>query len=82
MAEAAKAAQATSSCAGTRFEAARGERPRDGQADAGRAGVRSLQDPEFTVSLKLAPPKVNVPEPEKLADEFVRVPSPDHPISR
>jgi hypothetical protein len=46
-------------------------------------GVHRVQAEDFTVSLKLAPPKVNVLEPEKLGDEFVRVTvtrSPDKPL--
>jgi hypothetical protein len=35
--------------------------------------VKRLVSEDFTVSLKALPPKVVAPEPEKLADEFVRV---------
>lgn len=35
--------------------------------------LRKLVSEDFTVSLKALPPKVIAPEPEKLADEFVRV---------
>jgi len=35
--------------------------------------VKRLVSEDFTVSLKALPPKVIAPEPEKLADEFVRV---------
>jgi hypothetical protein len=36
-------------------------------------GVNRVVDSEFTVSLKMGPPKVLVTEPEKLADEFWRI---------
>src|SRR4051812_44776982 len=45
--------------------------------------IPKMQDPEFTVSLRAGPPKVIVTEPDKLADEFVRVVitrSPDKPL--
>src|SRR4051812_38870162 len=45
--------------------------------------IPKMQDPEFTVSLRAGPPKVIVTEPEKLAEEFVRVVitrSPDKPL--
>lgn len=35
--------------------------------------IRKLQEPDFTVSLRPTPPKVLVPEPDKLPDEFWRV---------
>jgi hypothetical protein len=78
MAEAAKAREADLATRRARFEA-NAERARETVKQMLDAlGVNRLQSEDFTVSLKLGPPKVIVTDPDALPAEFVRtVRSPD-----
>src|SRR4051812_28562941 len=72
MAEAAKARQVDLAVRRTRFEA-RAESVREtAKAMLDALGGNRLQDPEFTVSLKMGPPKVIVTDEAALAEEFWR----------
>jgi hypothetical protein len=73
MVEAVEARTADLNVRAARF-AAQAERARNTARDMLEAlEVKRLVSEDFTVSLKALPPKVIAPEPEKLADEFVRV---------
>lgn len=64
--------------------AAQAERARNTARDMLEAlEVKRLVEPDFTVSLRATPPKVLVPEPDKLPDEFWRIctsRNPDRPL--
>jgi hypothetical protein len=78
MAEAAERREADLRVRRARFAARAGEARETAKQMLDALGVNRLQSEDFTVSLKLGPPKVIVTDPDALPAEFVRtVRSPD-----